>query len=184
MSRLTMAFVFLLLASSVALGHNGALSLYTSMAINDCDAPSGLFETDSIRLYYVRSSGPPMGNAAEFRMALSSVSAIFSPSPAWSNLITVTLGDIESGMSITASGCLGATEPVVYLGEIYVFNLGEAGPFTVKVIPHPVSGKIIITICDAEQTVHEVLGGTFIFNGTCNPAVEASSWGAIKGLYR
>jgi hypothetical protein len=40
---------------------------------------------------------------------------------------------------------------------------------------------------------HEVIGGTFVFNGTCdspeNPfqsptGIESSSWGAIKNLFK
>lgn len=184
MKTLALAFFAFMALAVPAAAHDGALSLYTNQTITDCDLPSALFLTDTIRLYYVRGSGPDMGNAAEFRIEKSSLSVFFAPSPTWSNLIVATLGDIENGISITAAGCLGVGEAVVYLGEIYVLNGGEFGTFTVKVVNHPVSLGILITRCEPLQPIHPVLGGTFIFNGTCNPAVEETSWGAIKSLYR
>ena len=184
MRTLALSFVMLAILASSAFGHDGALSLYTDQSIGDCDLPSALFMTDTIRLYYVRGTGPDMGNAAEFRLELSTTNAFFAPPPVWSNLIVVTLGDIESGMSITGAQCLGVGLSVVYLGQIFVTNGFELGQFTVKVVNHPVSAGIFITRCDPGQTIASVLGGTFVFNGTCNPAVEETSWGAIKSLYR
>ena len=187
MRTLTLSFLFLVMLATAVYGHDGALSLYTNNSLGDCDRTSTIFMTDTMQLFYVRGSGPDMGNAAEFKLELSSTNVFFAPPPIWSNLITVTLGDVETGMSITGAGCLGVGEPVVYLGMIFVTNGFETGEFRVKVASHPTSipnPGVWITLCDAGQTMYQVLGGTFVFNGTCNPAVEQSSWGAIKSLYR
>ena len=187
MRTLTLSLLFLALLAPAVYGHNGALSLYTSNSLGDCDRTSTIFMTDTMQFFYVRGSGPDMGNAAAFSLALSSTNVFFAPPPVWSNLITVTLGDVESGISITGSGCLGVGEPVVYLGMVFVTNGFETAEFTVKVVNHPTADPfpgIWITLCEAGQPMYQVLGGTFVFNGTCNPAVEQSSWGAIKSLYR
>ncbi len=186
MRSLTLGILFVMVLGAPAFAHNGALSLYTDSGIGDCDLTSGMFVTDTIQLFYVRGSGPEMGNAAQFRIEKSSEMVLFTPDPEWTPLVNLTIGDIQSGIAITAAACLGSGMNIVYLGNIYVFNMTELGMFTVKVVAYPLSvpPAINITICDPGQTVYSVLGGTFVFNGTCNPATEETSWGAIKSLYR
>lgn len=186
MRKLALLLAFAVLIPAAAFAHNGALSLYMDQTISDCDAPIGAFETVVIKMYYVKDQGYDLGNAVEFKLGLSTTAAIFTPPPTWNTLFTVTLGDIDNGISLAAGGCLGVGFNVVYIGDISVLNFGEFGPFTCKVLAHPTSEPpgIYITRCDAYQTRTEVLGGTFIFNGVCNPGVETESWGAIKALYR
>jgi hypothetical protein len=140
-------------------------------------------------MYYVRGTGPDLGNAVEFRLEASIVDAIFLGYE-WNSQITVTLGDPLTGTSLTASQCLGANEPVVYIGSIYIMYTGFASPpddrFTVMVKPDPNAQPpdILITECIPSQPLRSVLGGTFVFNGSCSPGVKETSWGAIKALYK
>lgn len=186
MRKLALFVALTMLMPAAAFAHNGALSLYMDQTISDCDAPIGAFETVVIKMYYVRDQGFDLGNAVQFKLALSTTNAIFTPPPTWNPLFTVTLGDIDNGQSLAAGGCLGVGFNVVYIGDISVLNFGEFGPFTCKVLPAPNAEPpgIYITRCDVNQTRVDVLGGTFIFNGTCNPGVDNESWGAIKALYR
>jgi hypothetical protein len=188
MKKLAMSALFVILLVGSAGAHNGALSLYTDATITVCNKAIASFETDTIRLYYVRDNGPDLGNAVEFRLETSIAEALFIGTE-WNSQINNTLGDITSGISLTAAQCLGADASVVYIGSIFVMYTGFAFPaetFTVRVVEDPTSQPpaISITICDPFQTIQDVLGGTFVFNGSCNPGVQETSWGAIKELYK
>ena len=84
-------------------------------------------------------------------------------------------------------------ETVSYMGTIPVVNFSESGFFTVKVVDSPNYGGVIVAKCEPGYPLYEVTGGTFVFNGLCtcpeDPfgailAVETTSWGGIKSLYR
>jgi len=188
MKKLAMSALFVILLVGSAGAHNGALSLYTDASITVCSKSIASFETDTIRMYYVRSSGPDLGNAVEFRLEASTLDALFLGTE-WNSQITVTLGDIQNGISLTASQCLGADASIVYIGSIFVMYTGFAFPpetFTVMVKEDPGADPpgIYVTMCDPGNTIVPVLGGTFVFNGSCNPGVKETSWGAIKELYK
>jgi hypothetical protein len=188
MKKLAMSALFVILLVGTAAAHNGALSLYTDATISACNMDIASFQTDTIRMYYVRGSGPNLGKAVEFRLEASTIDALFLGTE-WNSQIVVTLGDITNGMSITASQCLGGDASVVYIGSIFVMYTGFAFPaetFTVMVKENPTAQPpaINITICDPDNTLYAVLGGTFVFNGSCNPGVKETSWGAIKQLYK
>jgi len=188
MKKLAMSALFVMLLFGSAGAHNGALSLYTDATIQICNSDIASFETDTIRMYYVRGSGPDLGNAVEFMLAASSVDALFLGTE-WNSQINVTLGDILTGISLTAPQCMGANEAVVYIGSIYVMYTGFAFPpetfyVTVKKDPTADPPGIFITECVPGNPIRTVLGGEFVFNGSCNPGVKETSWGAIKELYR
>jgi len=187
MMRMVLAALLVLVLAPSAYGHNGALGLYSDWTLTNCDDVSLIFETDSISLFYVKGQGPDLGKRVEFSIRATSTNVLFSPAPVWSPKIILTVGDIETGISLAAASCMGVNEAVVYLGMIFVFNIGEENTFYVSVMPHPGSGIISITQCDPQDTVVPVLGGAFIFSSfhnVCNVAVAGSSWGAIKSLYR
>jgi hypothetical protein len=182
----------MLLFSGTAAAHNGALSLYMTIADPGsppswvCHADIGMLETVAISLYYIKDQGQDLGKAAEFKLLSSDPAAIFI-SEAWSSLVQLTLGDVDNGISLTASQCMGAGETVVYLGDISVFYTAPAGAaFTVRVLPDPNSQPpdVYITACDPQNTLIGVLGGTFVFNGSCDPGVQTKTWGAIKELFK
>ena len=188
MKKLAMSALFVTLLFGSAVAHDGALSLYTDATIQVCNMNIGSFETDTIRMFYVRGNGVDMGKACEFRLEASTVDALFLGTE-WSSQIVLTFGDILSGIALTGSQCLGANEAVVYIGAIYVMYTGFSFPpetFTVSVKEMPTSQPpaINITECNPDNTIRAVLGGTFVFNGSCNPGVKETSWGAIKSLYK
>jgi hypothetical protein len=121
----------------------------------------------------VRDDGPTLGNAISFRLEASIADALFLGTE-WNTSITVTLGDIINGISLTSSQCLGANESVVYIGEIYVMYAGFAFPpqtFTVMVKENLYDQPpgIYITECAPGNPLRSVFGGTFVFNGSCLP---------------
>jgi hypothetical protein len=188
MKKLAMSALFVMLLFGSAVAHNGALSLYTDASITVCNMNIGSFETDTIRMYYVRGTGVDLGKACEFSLAASTADALFLGTE-WNSQIVITFGDILTGISLTGSQCLGSDASVVYIGAIYVMYIGFAFPpetFTVMVKEHQTTQPpaINITECDPENTVRAVIGGTFVFNGSCNPGVKETSWGAIKSLYK
>jgi len=188
MKKLALGVLLVMVLSGSAFAHNGALSLYTNQAIAACDTTMGALATVTINMYHVKGLGPNLGHAVEFRLTTSDPRAIFV-NTAWSSAITVFLGTVESGISLTGSQCLGSTENITFIGAIDVFWADFSLPvptFTVNVVADPNSepAGIWVTQCDDQQTRLAVLGGTFVFNGSCNPGVQAKSWGAIKDLYR
>jgi len=194
MKKLALSTLFIVLLCGSAVAHNGALSLYTTATsgeIGPCSGPIGSFETDTIRLYYIRDNGPDLGNAVEFKLEFSIVDALLLGSE-WNSQFSVFLGDVLAGISATSSNCVGANESVVYIASFFVMYSGFAFPpetFTARIVqdpsPLPVNPAILaITACVPGNPIVEVLGGTYVFNGSCNPGVTETSWGAIKELYR
>ncbi len=196
MKKLALAAFFVVAFIGFANAHNGALSLYAdpNASVNSpCNMSIGIYQTDSIYLYYVRGNGPDIGNGIEFAMVLSDPDASFDPLPVWragTQIVIYASGDsLQNGVSIVwGPGCLGLAQPIAYLGKIFVFYGGFVDPvprFTARVIPFPWTGNITILRCDPPEYTEAIVdGGTFVFNGSCNPGVESKSWGAIKALYR
>lgn len=185
MKKLVLSVLFILIVAVNGLAHEGTLGLYVDETLNDCDATLGVAVFD-LNLYYWRDQGFDLGNACEFRMVITSPLAFFQE-PTWADNIEVTIGSIVTGISLTGSTCLGSAMDIVYLGTIPVFNVGDMDTFFVRVVNHPTSypnPSIYVTVCDPFQTKREVLGGWFVFNGTCNVESDPKSWGAIKNLYR
>ncbi|MGD1049021.1 MAG: hypothetical protein ABR899_09780 [Candidatus Krumholzibacteriaceae bacterium] len=187
MKKLALGVLLVMAFSGSAFAHNGALSLYTDQTISICDMTMGALETHTINMYYVKDQGVNLGNAVEFRLTASDPRAIFT-NEAWNPLITLALGTVDGGISLTASNCLGGTENVTFIGGIDVFWADVSTPptFTVNVVPDQTADPpgIYVLQCNGQQTRVSVLGGTFVFNGSCNPGVQPKSWGAIKDLYR
>jgi hypothetical protein len=192
MRRLSLAVLFVAVLFTGAHAHNGAISLYTDETITKCDAVLQLYEMFDLNIYYVKDQGPDLGRAVEFRVLVSTGSALLQPAT-WSPKIVFSLGDPETGISLTAMECIGPGETVSYIGTIPVMNVGDPDTFTVRVVKDPATlpaPSIRITGCDPENPLYEVLGGYFVFSGdplhpgSCNPAVRSRTWGSIKSLYR
>lgn len=189
MRKLGMSVLFLALLCGSAFAHDGALSLYLNASateIGPCSAPTTDYGSIDVSLYYIRDNGPDLGKAIEFRLEFSpGLGTVLTT--VWNAGFSVWLGDLTSGQVATASQCLGTNESVVYLATFTILDLGSGGGvYTCAVKENPTSQPpaINITACDPNNTIYQVLGGIFVFNGSCNPGVEASSWGAIKDLYR
>lgn len=187
MKRLALSALLVIMLFGSALAHNGAISLYImDQTVMICNKDIGFLETATISVYYVQDLGYALGNAVEFRLISSNPSALFV-AVTWVPEITVTMGDVDNGISLTGASCLGLGQSVVHLGDVDVF-LADDQPttFTARVVDHPgvLPPGIHITRCNPEQTQVTVLGGTFVFNGSCNPGVQPKTWSAIKELYR
>jgi hypothetical protein len=189
MKRLTLAAFFLVVFVGLAQAQTTAkFGLYADPdgLQASCQASIGIYETDSIYIYYVKGNGYDLGNAVQFRMVLSNPDALFSPAPRWASQFNLSIGDLENGIALTAATCLGVSQSIVWLGRIGVeydgFDIST--PFTARVVEHPETGDISITRCNVQQTVISVRGSWFVFNGVCDLAVKPTSWGAIKGLYK
>ena len=187
MKKLALSGLLVIMLFGSALAHNGALSLYildqTVMICNQDLAPDAIA---IISLYYIKDLGEDLGKAVEFKLLSSDPSAFFVD-VAWSSQIVAPLGTVDNGIALTASACMGVGENVVFIGDITVYHDDSpSGTFTVRVVDHPTAQPpgIYITLCDSGNTRQSVLGGTFVFNGSCNPGVQPTSWGAIKELYR
>ena len=187
MKKLLSVLTLALLLTTQAFAHNGAISLYTDETPSDCDYDLALGLNTYLYVLYVKGDGPILGNAAQWRILISSPQIIIGTAE-WRPEIVATLGGLETGISVTASSCLGnPAEDYTYIGRFTVINVGDVDTSTVKVVDDPTDPEkpgVYITICDPDNTKYEVLGGTFIINGTCDPAVEPKSWGAIKSMFK
>lgn len=189
MKRLALVVVFLAAFASGALANGGSINLFLpfdGVGTHLCSGTLSGFDTLAVGVYYSTNDGPEMGRAAEFRIQLSTVDALIT-TVQWSPSIVVSLGDVTNGISITGSVCLGIGQTFVFLGTLTIQDLGENGRFTATVLPDPNQvppvPSVSILLCDANNTVAYVTGGTFVVNGTCDVGVEKKTWGAIKQLY-
>ena len=188
MKRLALAALFVVTCIGFAQAQTTAkLGLYAdpSGGLESCQATIDIFGTDSIYLYYVRGTGNDLGSGVEFKGALSNPDAAFSPPPRWTNLIVLSIGDINNGIALVSNTCMGVSQAYVWLGRIAVFYGGfdTATPFTARILEHPETGDIRIIRCNPQQSIDVVHGSWFVFNGICDLAVVPTSWGAIKSLY-
>ena len=189
MKKLAMSVLFVTLLVGSAAAHNGALSLYTNQSITRCDTLIGGLQTVTINMYYVKDLGVNLGDAVEFRLITSDPRAIFT-NEVWNPGFTLSLGSVDSGISLSGPNCVGGPANVTLIGAIDVFWADFTPPiptFTISVVADPGGNPpgIYITQCIVNVwPIIPVLGGTFVFNGSCNPGVQPKTWGAIKDLYR
>jgi len=194
MKTLFFAMILVVAFGAAANAHDGVLSLFADQTADECCAELSRYHTVPMYLMYIRGDGPEISNGMAFRLEISSAGAAFLE-PQWPGT-SLTFGSLQEGIDVVVradeSWCSG-TAAVSYMGTIPVVNLSENGIFTVKVADAPYYGGVIVTLCDAGFTLYQVTGGTFVFNGKCKSAedpfgtllaVEQSSWGSIKSLYR
>jgi len=194
MKNLLLSIALVACLAAGANAHTGMIALFSDTENHECHAALGAFQTGNLHLMYVRGDGPRMGNAYEFRLLKSTPYAVFLP-PVWpsSIIIPVIFGTIETGISLCSADCF-PDQAYVPLGTIPVMNVADPDTFTVRVVPDPATQPqaILIVECNRSRSLYVVSGGTFVFNGECQTpndpygalAVKATSWGAIKELYR
>ncbi len=186
------------LSCTSAFAHEGMVTLFADESGSDCDAVLLPGRSIYLYLFYVRGDGPEYGTCCAMRLLKSSQNIkmhFFTQAPPPGERLSI--GNINDGISFcNHAGEVGWCETgkdVVLLGRITVTNIFEEGPFTIEVVGNPDEPNIhlAITLCDSGCSKHAVIGGTFVFNGTCeNPenggeplGTQDSSWGAIKTLY-
>jgi hypothetical protein len=165
---------------SVYLYGHGMLALFADPEGTDCDLDIGLYQTKDLYLFYVRGNGPILGNALEFRIRSSTTGAVLL-TPEWSGDIALTMGDVNSGISLTGTRCLGITQigdtlDKVYIGKIPTFNISETDTFNMRIVDDPNASPpgTYITACDRYNTLVDIFGGALTFNGQCNSEVESA----------
>ncbi|UCD19945.1 MAG: T9SS type A sorting domain-containing protein [candidate division WOR-3 bacterium] len=177
MKTLAILVLAIVLIPCAGYTHYGGIALYVDETVSDCDYDTEPFLPVEINLYYMRGQGPEIGNSYEFRILVSSPQVVLLE-PIWPPTVTVTLGTLESGITVAHSECLGIGQDVTWLGTIPIMSVGDVDTFMVTVVGDPTSlfdircprGGIYITLCDRFNSMHEVIGGYFMFNGPCNPA--------------
>lgn len=189
MKRLSLVFAVLLVVSAAAAdAHEGSIGLYTSEAGTDCDATFVPFVAQNVYIVYYRSDAGPDGiRAAEFKIS-HDPAAVILQTPVWSPSVAVTLGSIGSNMSVSFAGCTGVGIEYLYIGYVPILAY-NTNPWMIMVatsddaVDPPFSPRV--AICDQQASIVGVLGGFFSApEGSCNVAVEETSWGAIKGMYQ
>ena len=197
----TLLNLMLFMYSTGISAHEAMFALYADPSASSCQAILPELTMIDLSLFYVRGDGPAMGPTNEFRIQKSN-DDIQIGWPAWSEelgLVAV-FGSLESGITVAYN--MGEQdrcreEDYVFLAIIPITNISDPDTFTISIVDRP-RGKVLqptisITLCEEPYPIYEVLGGTFVFNGTCaspeNPfqdptPVQSSTWGAIKGLYK
>jgi hypothetical protein len=194
MKNLLLTLVLVACLAAGASAQQGMLALFSDTENHECHMTLGTFQTGNLYLMYVRGDGPRLGQGYEFKLLKSSSgSAILQPT--WPSNILLTIGAVETGISLCSAECFPAGD-YVPLGTIPVMNVSDPDTFTVAVVPDPEQvpqHAIVITECKAGSPIYIALpGGAFVFNGGCySPlapygplGVEETTWGAIKELYR
>jgi len=194
MKNLLLSIVLVVCLAAGANAQQGMLALFSDTESHECHLNLGMGQIGNLYLMYVRGDGPRLGNAYEFKLLKSSSgSAILSPT--WPSSIIITIGAVETGISLCAAECFPDGD-YVSLGTIPVMNVSDPDTFTVAIVPDPEQvpqHAIVILECRAELPIYVVLpGGAFVFNGGCySPlepygplGVEETTWGAIKELYQ
>lgn len=195
---MVLGFVVIAFLSCTAVSaHDGMVTLFASESGNDCDANLPPGQSIDLYLFYMRDAGPEIGACCAMRL-LKSSSAVelhsFAQAPPPGERLCI--GNINDGISFCNHAGHGlwceTGKDVVLLGAITVTNVAEEGPFTIEVVGNPNEPGIhlAITTCD-DCAKHAVIGGTFVFNGTCDDpeygsgpvGTKDSSWGAIKAFY-
>lgn len=194
MKNLLLSIVLVACLAAGANAQQGMLALFSDTENHECHLDVGIGEIGNLYLMYVRGDGPRLGQAYEFKLLKSSSGSAILP-PTWPSSIVITLGTVETGISLCAAECF-PDEDYVYLGTIPVMNVSDPDTFTAEIVPDPEQvpqHAIVILECEADYPIYIVLpGGAFVFNGGCysplDPfgavATKETSWGAIKELYR
>ena len=174
---------------------DGMLSLFSDQSGGNCAATIGFCEPVPLYLMYIRGTGPQIAAGAAFRLLKSTADAMFLE-PQWPG-DNLSFGSLEGGMDVVfhteLGGWCSGSASVAYIGTIPVVNFADPDTFTVTVVEQPTYPGIFVLECKPSYPMYRVTGGTFVFNGRCKSpedpfgehvAVAASSWGAIKNLYR
>ena len=194
-------FIGIFLYSTGISAHEGMIALYADPDASSCEAVLPELYVIDLSLFYIRGDGPRIGKAVEFRL-LKSNDDFQLAGPIWAEEhgYVMTIGNLESGITIAYHAGTGfwcfEDEAHAFLGTVQVFNISDPDTFTVSVVEHPMEGVlepwIGIVECEPMYPKHEVIGGTFVFNGSCNSpqdpfgnamSTQSSTWGAIKGLF-
>ena len=188
MRKLSIAALLLIALTTGAVAHEGSIGMFTDMTGTDCDLTFSPFLSYDVFILYMKSDGGPNGIfAAQFKVELPPAGLSiqeFVKSPD----VSVTMGNVAVGISVSFSNCAGTGMDYLLIGTISVVAFTDQAMDMKIVVAEDVVNPpfaVRVIMCDEARTKHGVLGGWFKTpNGTCNVGVEETSWGAIKEMYR
>lgn len=189
MSRELRQFVIAILLVGVFAGngHSQMLSLWGDEAMTACDvqtnAPYQMFD-----VYVFLEPGVEGAFAVEYK--LTTLAGHFSPR----SVINPVVSDATIGSWINGNG-ISAPFTSCQADLLWVINLGMMGPDTVPgyymLGPNDITGFMGVAICTGNRPLVDASAyNHFAFNdgcmACCGPpiAVEETSWGTIKEMYR
>jgi hypothetical protein len=194
MKRMLSIMILVLIFAGSALACDGILSLFADQKADKCSATLPCCQSVPMYLMYVRGTGPAIANGMAFKLEKSSSGAAFLE-PQWPGNF-LQFGSLQDGIDVVVradEGWCSGTETVSYMGTIPVVNFSESGQFTVKVVASPRYDGVVVILCQPGYPLYNVTGGAFVFNGKCKcpedpygeiTAVQQTSWGSIRSLYR
>ena len=187
--------ILLLVVMPSCLAADGWIQLFADYQPADYSSDIPPYTPINIFVSYGHFEDGPNGiQGMEFMIESSEDYVIFLGEEFWRDEGTVlTNGSVSTGISLVTSVCVGIDEYFVYMGYFSVLSfqaIGHGCPSVLlRVLPSPnaLEEGIWVVACDENNTLHEVRGAWFCFPANaseCRWAVETSSWGVIKSLYR
>ncbi len=167
MKRMLLLLVSLLLISSVAMADH--IGIYSDATGSSCYlGPAGAFNPTATIIQKFSSGA----TGSRFKASLPVGSNFFG-----FNTPYVPVGVLTSDLSLGYGTCLAGS---IVLGTVIAIY----GPGQVNIVPAETFPNIIYTNCSFGE--FPATGGTgYVGSGECNDfAVEASTWGGVKALYR
>jgi hypothetical protein len=190
MKRLSIAALLLIALTTGAVAHEGSIGMYTDLSGTDCDMNFTPFVGASISILYFKSDSGPNGIfSAQFKVeSMTATLSIqeFVKSPE----VSVTLGNVGTGISCSFSNCAGAGSDYLLIGTLSVVTFMDEPQMlriatAEDIVPENPPVAVRVTICDVDRTKQAVLGGYFTSpNNTCSTGTKEKSWGAIKEMYK
>jgi len=103
--------------------------------------------------------------------------------PSCTNLMPgdLAIGSWDEGVTLSGTDCVGDYGDLVYVARLDLFWLG--GEADILILDHPEYPRQVVG-CDDEPYEYEVASHGGIWKEPASTPVEATSWGAIKALYR
>jgi hypothetical protein len=188
-------FVSLLVPDSV--GAEGMIYLLAEETPWDISTDAVAFTPFNVYVAYCSQwvGGGPAGiHAMEFMIEFTEPSKFIILGEQWRPEVNITFGGLTSGISLATSHCLMVDgDHHIYMGSFSVLTFQNytsgTAPAQIRVVPDPgaLEQGIWVAACDENMTLFKVSGLFFCLPknaDACNPAVETSSWGAIKSIYR
>ena len=174
---LLLTAALLMVASIAFAGPVGYMGLYADAAHSVCEVmnPGGFFPFTM----YIWCQPSDQGTmCAEFSIGYPP-NVIQSTVTNNTALISVTLGDLPSGMSVCYVGCQydwhSPFSQMCYLTDM--------SPAFITLLPHPSTGEVSFANClDGFPMEPAMVTNHLALNQPCEIGIEDASWGAIKGM--
>ena len=191
MIRVIFTLVLLLVFVPTASYSMGAIHLFADTTSLDISADIAEYGTQKIWIAYTPfdEEGLQCISGLEFMVHWDATHLVEAGGPVFNEIVSRTLGQIRTGISIGLYRELWITEGYFFLGYFPVVGLqaivAGSEPVILSVVADPTSrfDAPIVADCLTYHNLHAVQGGKFVFPYESPVlAVESKSWGAIKSL--